>query len=545
MTTREVDIICVGSGLGGLTAAIHAHDLGAEVLVLEKAPKLGGVCAYSGGEVFVCCNHLMQAEGKADDVDAAHAYMDFLAGGYADPELAKVIFDMGPVVAQWVAENAGVAWKIINNFPDYYYPHAPGTVAHGRYLETELFEGADLGDWQKKTYTTPHMPPGITHDELFEWGGLSAMPRWDFRTMGKRLMKDIRGMGPAMMAWFVKAAMVDRGIDAMLETPADSLISEGGRVTGVIAKTKAGESIQIKARKGVVLACGGYDWNPKLARYFEGLPDWKSMCQPYVEGDNFTLGGEVGAQFAGVPNQNLGMFFGYQVPGETHEGKPLWRATWEGGFPHAIWVNRSGARFCDESFYKEYLPRVHDWNGVDQVHPNYPPFLIFDQNYRDKYAFCSYMPGVEAPPELLKKADTPAGLAKLLGIDPEALEATINRFNEFADTDTDPDFGRGRYPWASMMVGDRSRPNPHLGPLNKPPYYGVQLTAVGVGINAVGLQTNADAQVMHVRDRPIVGLYACGNSAALLDTGAGYQSGLSNLRGMTWGWIAAKHAMGG
>ena len=155
------------------------------------------------------------------------------------------------------------------------------------------------------------------------------------------------------------------------------------------------------------------------------------------------------------------------------------------------------------------------------------------------------MPGVDVPETLLKKADTPRELAEKLGIDPDGLEASIARFNTFADGEVDPDFGRGRYPWAAKMVGDRSRKNQQLGPLDKPPYYGVKLTAVGVGVNAVGLKTNASGQVMHVRGRPIDGLYAAGNSAALLDIGAGYQSGLSNLRGMVWGWIAAQHAMSG
>ena len=544
MWEREVDLVAVGSGLGGLGAALHAHDLGGEVLVLEKAPKLGGVCAYSGGEVFVCCNHLMEAQGTPDDPVAARAYLDFLAGGYADPALADVLFEMGPIVTRWVQEQAGVRWQIIGGFPDYYFPHAPGTVAEGRYLEPELFEGALLGDWQHKTYQSPHMPPGVTHEELFAWGGLAAMPRWDFGTMGKRLAADIRGMGPAMMGWFVKAAMVDRGIEAWVNSPAVELIYEGGRVVGVVAE-REGTKVRIKARKGVVLACGGYDWNPQMAKYFEGLPDWKSMTQPYMEGDNMVLGGEVGAAFAGVPSNNLGMFFGYQVPGEQHEGKPLWRATWEGGFPHAIWVNRDGKRFADESFYRDYLARCHDWDGVKQRHPNYPPFLVFDQNYRDRYAFCSFMPGLEVPEELLTKADTPGELAQKLGIDAGNFEATLVRWNEQVSGGEDTDFGRGRYPWAMKMVGDATRDNPTLGELSKPPFYGLPLTAVGVGINAVGLKTNEQGQVMHVRDRPIEGLYACGNSAALLDIGAGYQSGLSSIRGLTWGWLGARHAMGG
>lgn len=539
----EVDVVCVGSGLGGVTAAIAAHDAGASTLLLEKAPKLGGVCAYSGGEVFVPCNHKLADTGRPDDPDEAMAYLRFLAGGYADETLQRVLFERGPEVARYVEERAGVPWRVIEGFPDYHHPHAPGTVEGGRYLEVELFDGAELGPWQHKTYLTPHMPLGITHDELFEMGGLSAVPRWDFALMGKRIGKDKRGLGPGMMGWFLKAALIDRGIEARVKTPVTRVLHEDGRVIGVEATTGDGATLRIRARGGVVLAIGGYDWHPDFPKYFEGLPEWHSMCQPSVSGDNIILGGELGAAVGGVPSHNLGMFFGYRVPGEQQEGRPLYRASWEGGFPHAIWVDKSGKRFADESFYRDYLPRCHAWDGLKQEHPHYPPFMIFDQNYRDKYSIATFFPGMPLPDTFVTQADTPAELAGKLGIDPDGLTATIERFNSFADGPTDPDFGRGSYPWAAMMTGDRRRPhNPNLGPLDKGPYYGIRLVPVGVGVNAVGLRTDTNAAVQHLRGQPIRGLYACGNAAACLDIGAGYQSGLSNLRGMTWGFIAGQHA---
>lgn len=538
----EADVVSVGSGLGGMTSAIVAHDGGARAMVLEKSKKLGGICAYSGGEVFVCNNHKMVEEGQPDDPARAKAYLDFLAGGYAVPELAQKLYETGPVAAKWLEDHAGVKWKIVKGFPDYYHPHAPGTAAHGRYLEVELVGAKCLGPWQKLTYTSPHMPPGIDHDELFAWGSISCVLTWDFRTMGQRIREDIRGMGPGMMVYFIKAAL-DRDIPIHNETPVRELISEGGRVIGVRAE-KQGRDFFVRAHKGVVLAIGGYDHHPEVAKYYEGLPQWESMCQPSVAGDNFVLGGEVGAQIAAVPPYNLGHFFGYRIPGEEHDGRPLWRASWEGGYPHAIWVNQAGLRFCDESFYKDYLPRVRMMNGRAQQQSNYPPYLIFDQNYRDKYTLGTFMPGQSLPEEMVAQADTPRELAVKLGIDADNFVATLERFNSFADGEVDPDFGRGSYPWAAMMIGDRTRPNPNMGPVNKPPFYGIKLTPVGAGISAAGLKINTQAQVMSVRGAPIAGLYACGNSAAPIDTGAGYQSGLSNLRGMTWGFVAGRHAAG-
>jgi 3-oxosteroid 1-dehydrogenase len=536
-----VDVVAVGSGLGGIGAAIVAHDAGRKAVIFEKAPKLGGVCGYSGGEVFVPHNHLQEAAGIRDSREKGLDYFQFLAAGYADPALQAILLDTGPVAARYFEEHAGVRWKIIKGFPDYHYPKAPGTLAGGRYLEVHLFDGALLGEWQQKTYLSPHMPNGIDHDELFAWGGFVNVLKWDFSLMAKRYRKDMRGFGPGMMAYFVKAAVIDRKIPAFVDSPVTELIAEGGAVIGVRAR-RNGKDFMVRAQKGVVLAAGGYDWHPEIAKYFEQLPEWQSMCQPSVAGDAMVLGGELGAQVAAVPPSNLGLFYGYNIPGEEQEGKPLWRGSWEGGFPHAIWVNRAGQRFGDESFYRDYLPKTRAWDGVKQTQPNFPPFLIFDSNFREKYPLGTFLPGQDIPEEVAARAGTLRELAQKLGIDGAGLEATVARFNAFAAEGVDKDFDRGTYPWAAMMTGDATRKNPNLGPLDKAPFYGLRLRVASVGINSAGLKTNGDAQVMHVRGRPIPGLYAVGNSAAPLDIGAGYQSGLSNLRGLVGGYLAGRHA---
>ncbi|HZS36127.1 MAG TPA: FAD-binding protein, partial [Polyangia bacterium] len=390
----------------------------------------------------------------------------------------------------------------------------------------------------------PHVPVGITHDELFAWGGFTNVMGWDFAVLGQRMTDDFRGFGPGMMAWFAKAALIDRKIPAHLETSVRELILDGGAVVGVRAE-RNGKDYFVRARRGVVLATGGYDWHPTLPRYYEQLPEWNSMCQPSVAGDGFIMGGELGAAIAAVPANNLGLFFGYNVPGEEHDGKPLWRGSWEGGSPHAIWVNSAGKRFADESFYKDYLPKTRGWDGVHQTQPNFPPYLIFDSNFREKYPLGTFLPPQPLPPALVARAETLRELAAQLGIDADGLETTVARFNRFAEQGVDEDFGRGSYPWAVMMTGDRRKPgNPNLGVIAKPPFYGLKLRVVSAGINAAGLRVNVNAQVMHVRDRPIQGLYAVGNAAAPLDIGAGYQSGLSNLRGLAGGYFAGRHAAG-
>ena len=540
----EVDVVSVGSGLGGLASAIVAHDAGKRTVVLEKSRKVGGLCAYSGGEVFLPANYLQAAAGISDSRAEGLEYLKFLAAGYADPELQNALLDNGLEAVKYFAEKAGVKWKLVKGFPDYYYPTAPGSAKEGRYLEVELIKGHDLGDWRKKTYLSPHVPIGITHDELFAWGGFTNVMQWDFAVLGQRMTEDYRGFGPGMMAYFVKAALVDRKIPAHTETAVRELIVENGVVVGVRAE-KAGKDFFVRAKKGVVMAVGGYDWHATFPRYYEQLPEWNSMAQPTFEGDGMVMGCEIGAAIAAVPPANLGLMFGYQVPGEEHDGKPLFRGSWDGGSPHAIWVNAAGKRFGDESFYKDYGPKTHEWDGVKQQQPNFPPFLIFDSNYREKYPLGRFLPTQDLPESLVARAPTLRELAAKLGINAEGLESTVTRFNQFVAEGVDKDFGRGTYPWASMMTGDRRMPrNPNLGALEKGPYYGLKLHVVSAGINAAGVKTNVHAQVMHVRGKAIQGLYAVGNAAAPLDIGAGYQSGISNLRGLVGGYVAGKHAAG-
>lgn len=540
----EVDFISIGSGLAGMTGAIMTHDLGKRAVILEKAPKLGGVSAYSGGEVWLPNNHKMKEAGLSDSDEEAMKYYEFLSNGYGDRAMLDRMYEAAHKALPYLEKSAGVKWRYLHDFPDYYYPHAPGTAAQGRYLEVAFFKGSELGEWQDKVYQSPISFVGITHEELFKWGGFSKVLQWDFNEIAENAEKDLRGLGPGMMAYFVKAAVIDRGIPAYLETPACELVVEDGIVIGVRAEID-GQDFYIRALNGVLIAAGGYDHDEVQARYWEDMPEWKSQVQPSVTGDNIMLGGDVGAALAGVSPANLACFMGYHIPGEEHDGAPLWRASFEAGAPHTLWVNREGKRFCDESFYKDFQPQCRNYNGrlMDQV--NYPPFLILDQNFREKYAIGTYMPGDNIPETFAHQADTPEELAEKLGIPPENFKATIERFNKLVDEGKDTDFGRGDYPWATKFFGDTSYPHPHLGHINKPPYYGIKLCPASVGVNAVGLKINTNGQVMNVRGDAIKGLYAAGNSAAQIDIGPGYNSGIANTRGIAWGWIAAHHAIDG
>ncbi|MDH3687005.1 MAG: FAD-binding protein [Myxococcales bacterium] len=540
----EYDVVAVGSGLGGLSAAIVAHDLGASCAILEKAGKLGGLSGFGGGEVFVPANEPMLALGLDDTLDEGRAYYEFIGAGYqSQPHQEKLLSTIHEAIS-YFGEKAGVRWKACQGLPDYYYPKAPGSKASGRYLSVDLFDGKSLGEWQGKTWLTPIMPMGALHEEMYEWGGLAKVTEWNYELLGERIAADQRSFGPGMMGFFVKAAVIDREIPAYTETPVQELVTdEDGTVVGVRAQ-RDGADFFVRARKGVVLAVGGYDHNKDMAKMFEEMPDWNAVFPDHLHGDHMVMGPEIGAAIASVPPQNLALFYGYQIPGEEVDGNPLWRSSWEGGCPHAIWVNKNGERFCDESFYKQYQPEIRKWDGNTQEQPNTDIYLIFDGNYREKYPLGSFMPGMPLPEEMVVTADTPRELADRLEIPAEAFEKTLQRFNANAKNHEDPDFGRGSWPWAIRLVGDPDYPNPLVGPLDKGPYHAVRLRPVSVGINSHGLQWDLDGRVQHVRGHAIPGFYAVGNSAALLDLGAGYQSGTSNSRAITWGYVAGRHAAG-
>jgi 3-oxosteroid 1-dehydrogenase len=541
----EVDFLAIGSGLAGTCAAIAAHDQGGKVAILEKAPRLGGLSGFGGGEVFVPNNHKMRELGIDDSDEAGRKYLAFVGAGFQQPGHFDKLLSRCKEAIEYYGREAGVAWIAVEGLPDYYYPKVEGSHAGGRYMTVELFDGPQLGEWQHKTYPmTPHVPPGALHREMYAWGGLAKVTTWDYELIGQRIAEDQRSFGPGMMAYLIKAALVDRDIQAFVDCPVRELVTDArGAVVGVRAE-KEGADFFVRASRGVLIAVGGYDHHQEMACQYESMREWNSAAPPYLHGDNIVMGTEVGAAIAAVPCQNLAMFYGYNIPGEEADGEPLYRASWECGVPHAIWVNSKGERFCDESTYKDYQPRLRHWDGQTQSMPNQPPFLIFDQNYRDRYPLGSFMPGQELPPELVTTADTPRELAEKLGVDPDGLERTLARFNEYARKGEDPDFDRGSFAWSRRLVGDFDYENPNLGPLDKAPYFGVRLVPVSVGVNSHGLKTDVNGQVVHVRGHAIPGLYAGGNSAALLDIGAGYQSGVCNMRGLVWGYIIGRHVMG-
>src|SRR6201996_923620 len=231
----EADIVAIGSGIGGLSAAITAHDHGASGLVLERSEQVGGVTALSMGEVWVAGNHHAAALGIEDSVESGFRYLKRLAMGYGSDLaiLNKVVHARHAL--RYFEERIGLRMEVIRNCPDYYYRTTNDSVAEGRMLEVVPFPGASLGDWQPKTRLSPQMPYGLTHHDMFTRGGVANLMKWDFELKGERLSKDERCLGPGLAAYFVKGAL-DRGIPMLTGASAEELIGDGGRIVGVRVK---------------------------------------------------------------------------------------------------------------------------------------------------------------------------------------------------------------------------------------------------------------------------------------------------------------------
>ena len=539
----EADLVSIGSGAGGLAAAITAQDHGLSALVLERSDEVGGVTAYSMGEVWIPGNHLERRLGIDDTPESGFRYVKSLSMGYGDDRAILNQAVHGPAALQYFEAAIGLRMQVIRDFPDYYYPHNNDSVTEGRYLEVEPFPAETLGEWQHKTRLTPHLPAGFTHKDIFHGGGLANMLGWDYELLADRLTKDLRCLGPGLAAYFVKGALA-RGIPLHTGTDVQALIGNGERIVGVRA-IRDGKTLFIKANRGVVLAVSGYERNPDLAKTVSNLLEPVSMVMGTVDGAHFRLAGPFGARIARVPDPpNLGI----HVPGEEHDnGSPLWRGALPFlGLPHTIVVNRAGKRFSNEAFYRSVYYAVDTLDGATQTYPNFPCWAVFDNQGRTKYPFGTAMPGQELPEGMGVKADTLAELAARTGINPEGLQQTIEAFNLYAEAGEDPEFKRGTFPWGAFMTGDlKHKPNPNLGTLREGPFYAVELKRMGGGgITGAGLLADNHCRVIGWDDQPITGLYVAGNSMARLDTGAVMQSGISNARGMTHGYLAGLHAAG-
>jgi succinate dehydrogenase/fumarate reductase flavoprotein subunit len=535
------DVVVVGTGAAGLTAALAAREAGASVVILEKTNVVGGTTAISGGVVWVPNNRQMAEAGLRDSREEAIAYIERMAERRGDRALIERFVDASLEVVKFLEERAAVRFHALADYPDY-QPELPGGRNGGRPLDQDLFDTTELGAWGARLRRNPvngGMP--MTIREAMAWNVFAIPSGFPYREVRERAKRGLVHGGTALAGRLLKACL-DRGIEPELSARARELVTNGdGAVIGLRIE-QAGRDRWIRARKGVILASGGFEWNRELCQAFLLGDPTHPATPPANEGDGLLMAMALGAELGAM--SEAWWCPSVVVPDETYDGAPMYRPEFSVRcLPHSVIVNRRGARFTNEAHNYNDMTKPffhHDPWHCEKL--NLPAWLIVDQNYMDKYAFLTAVPGRPVP-EWIARADSVEDLAAKLGIDREGLGATLERFNRFAETGTDSDFGRGASAF-SRFYGDRTaRANPNLGKVERAPFYGVPIHPGTLGTKG-GPKVDGDARVRRVGGSIIEGLYAAGNAMGAF-CGPGYPGpGITIAVALTWGFLAGRHAAG-
>lgn len=527
MPSGWCDVVIVGSGVAGLSCAIAAQELGLDCVVLEKAARLGGGSAVSGGAIWVGANHLYAASGGSDTFDEVVSYLRYVGADGLNEDKMSAFANRAPEALRFFAA-CGVPFQLTPRI-DHYYGVAPGAKNGGRIVEAVPAAEHIFG-------ACPHpvaFPAGrlfrLDGNEMAKLGGANSLEAWHEATRPERVQADIRAGGAGLVSWLASLAIA-RGITIQVNMPVKRLVFENGHVSGAVTEDGA----VIVARRGVVLACGGYESNPRLVDNFESLPGWQSMFPETISGDGLVMAGEIGAAVRMIAN-NLAVFLGFRNPDEAPDGTALCRlsSTNELSSRHTIVVNSAGLRFADETFFQAMAPSLRLFDVRRRELQNLPCYLIFDDQYRRSHSFAGRPPGAEIPSWVARGA-TISELAMALGVDPDGLRSTVERFNNDVRGGCDSAHHRGENPWGLSRFSPRTT----LGTIEEPPFCGIELHPTALA--SAGLDTDQCARVQHVRGSVIHGLYAIGNAAARTETGSGYQTGFSLGSALTFGLIAAR-----
>ncbi len=537
MGTQEIfDIVVVGTGAAGLSAALSATDRGAKVLVIEKASVVGGTTAMSGGCIWAPRHHYMAKLGLSDSREAALEYIRAVSpDGWHNREepLWAAFVDHVPEVLKFLEANSPLQFQP-NRDPDP-YAEAPGGMAFGRNVSAAPIRMGILGNWQDKV-RNPTFDLRLSYEEMVDTFFFASPKKWVARYMPRlawRKLLNKRTKGNALSIGLLKGCL-DKGIDIWLDSPAKRLIVEEGRVTGIELERDGGV-ITVQASKGVILASGGFEWNPEMmATYFPGPVEW-TASPPTNTGDGQRMAEAVGAR---LDHMDQALVMG--TTPVTYEGRLQGQPAADYFLPHTMIVNRHGRRFVNEKQMNIGLAFA-EMDPETGTPAHLPAWRIYDSQFAAKYPHA--MPNKKVSGNHFQAASL-AALAAEIGVDGAELVETAAHFSDFARTGVDEDFGRGSSAWDLNRGGDPDhKPNPTLGTIEKPPFYAMPFKASFLGTKG-GPRTNEKAEVLDHEDRPIPGLYAAGNVMANSFGSKGVGAGTTLGPCLTWGYIAGVNAAG-
>ncbi|MEU1938659.1 3-oxosteroid 1-dehydrogenase [Streptomyces coeruleorubidus] len=542
------DVVVIGSGAAGMTAALTAAGQGLSCVVVEKAPTFGGSTARSGAGIWIPNNPVILAAGVPDTPAKAAAYLAAVVGPEVPADRQRAFLTHGPAAISYVMAHSPLRFRWMEGYSDY-YPELPGGLANGRSIEPDQLDGRILGA-ELARLNPPYMdvPAGmVVFSADYKWLALAAVNAKGAAVAAQCLARGtaaaLRGEKPLTMgqslAAGLRAGLRSAGVPVWLNTPLTDLHVENGTVTGAVVARDGAPGL-IRARRAVIVGSGGFEHNAAMRDRYQRQPigtDWTVGAKENT-GDGIRAGERIGAALDLMDDA----WWGPAIP---VPGQPYFCLA-ERTLPGGLLVNGSGRRFVNEA--APYSDVVHTMYDVHDTDPAIPSWLIVDQNYRNRYLFKDVLPALPFPDDwydsgAAHKAWTLDALATSIGVPPAALRTTVDRFNSQARRGEDPDFHRGDSAYDHYYTDPSVLPNPCLAPLRLPPFHAFRIVPGDLGTKG-GMRTDARARVLRPDGSVIRGLYAAGNASAAV-MGRSYAGAGSTIGpAMTFGYIAARDAAG-
>ncbi|MEU9948737.1 FAD-binding protein [Streptomyces sp. NPDC047939] len=540
---EEFDFVVVGSGGGGMAAALTAADSGLSTVVVEKGAMYGGTTGISGGGIWIPNNPTLKARGHDDSRESVRRYLDLLTENRVPGARLDAYVDQGPAAMELLEKSRWMRFFWVKGYADY-HPEYDGGRPLGRSVEALPFDTRKLGEEEKHQRRNSLKGPlglWITAKDYRNlamvkrtWRGRWASVIAAWRVSSNMVRRRHMATGGRALVARMRMALKEAGVPVWLRSPMTELVTDAqGTVTGVVV-TRDGKPVRVGARHGVLLATGGFDHNREMREKYlpEGGRDNHSAGAVENVGDGILAGRALGAALDFMDDA-------WWMPSVHHPSGATIPLVSERCIPPSVIVSSDGRRFTNES--SPYVNFVHDQLAGGHT----TAWFVMDAKARARYPFAQILPGMPFPKAFYEngtvhRADTVAGLARSIDVPADALTETVERFNGFARTGKDTDFARGDSAY-DRYYGDPTMKNPNLDELDKAPYYAIRIEVGDLGTKG-GLVCDENSRVLREDGSAVAGLYATGNTSAAVMGNEYAGPGATIGPAIVFGYLAARHA---